>query len=306
VALSGLVKAVVPGRVTAAARTRRAHFASRAARRAFADADVTPIWLGPEALDALQSAFPPVPDYPYDAVALDRRGAARADELRRIGPPRGRTLEIGAADAMVSCHLAEAGFSATALDLSSDLVDHRAGAAGVRFIEGDAAAIPIEDDAFDLAFSYNSFEHFPDPECVLDELIRVTRPGGIIHLDFGPLYFSPYGLHAYRSIDVPYCHLLFEPHVLERYVEEHGLSPIPFDDVNGWSVGQFRELWASRDRLIDRVRYTELPAVGLAGQDLVVRFPSCFRAKTSKFDDLFVATIRATFHVRRTARPRSG
>ena len=305
-ALSVLVKAVAPARVTAAARTRHARFASRAARRAFAGADVTPAWLAPEALDALQSAVPPVPEYSYDGGALDRRGAARADELRRVEPRQGRTLEIGAADGMVSGHLAEAGFDATALDLSSDLFDHRARAAGVRFIQGDAAAIPFEDDGFDLAFSYNSFEHFPDPGRVLDEMIRVTRTGGIIHLDFGPLYFSPYGLHAYRSIDVPYCHLLFEPHVLERYVEEHGLPPIPFDDVNGWSVGRFRELWASRDRLIDRVRYREIPQLRPAGHDLVVRFPSCFRAKTSDFDDLFVATIRATFHVRQAARPRSG
>jgi SAM-dependent methyltransferase len=292
------VRAVVPQGLLAAAWTRQAQFGSYSAKRAFASASLTPEWLGAKALDVLESRFPPVADYSYEGDALDRRGAERARALLRLELAPGRTLEVGAGDGMVSYHLVKAGFRATALDLSPKLFDDRAKAAGVEFLEGDAAAIPADDDQFEMAFSYNSFEHFADPTRVLDEMIRITRPGGLVHLHFGPLYFSPYGLHGYRSIKLPYCHLLFERHVLEQYVEDRRLPPIPFGELNGWSVTRFRRLWKARDGVIERVGYSEFPQLPPAGHELIVRYPSCFRSKTSDFDDLFVATIRATFRVR--------
>ena len=79
-----------------------------------------------------------------------------------------------------------------------------------------------------------------------------------------------------RAIDVPYCHLLFELPVLERYVEDRGLPRIAFGDLNGWSVRRFRQLWETRDRLIARVRYREVPQVPRAGDELIVRYPSVF------------------------------
>ena len=82
----------------------------------------------------------------------------------------------------------------------------------------DAANMQFEDETFDFVFSYDAFEHFASPENVLLEAIRVVRKRGYIYLEFGPLYYSPYGEHAYRSITVPYCQFLFPlPRLNPRY-----------------------------------------------------------------------------------------
>ena len=135
--------------------------------------------------------------------------------------PDASTLEIACADGMVSSHLAKAGARATALDLSDALFDDRAHRTGVRFIQADAGEMPFTDAASDLARSINAFEHRTDPRAVLQEAIRVTRPGGAGYLHFGPLDRSSYGLHATRSITVPFCHLLFERPALASYVATH-------------------------------------------------------------------------------------
>ena len=102
---------------------------------------------------------------------------------------------------------------------------------------------------FDLVCSFNAFEHVADPEAVLREAVRVTKPGGAVYLLFGPLYWSSYGLHASLSITVPFCHVLFERSVLESYVAERELHADPVRDpqrLARWAVP--RPLAPSRGR----------------------------------------------------------
>ena len=47
-----------------------------------------------------------------------------------------------------------------------------------RPVVGDARALPVADGAADGVLCSNMLEHTPDPLDVLDELARVTRPGG--------------------------------------------------------------------------------------------------------------------------------
>ena len=46
------------------------------------------------------------------------------------------------------------------------------------WIEADAGALPLEDDAFDVAFCQQAFQFFPDRPAALRELRRVLKPGG--------------------------------------------------------------------------------------------------------------------------------
>jgi ubiquinone/menaquinone biosynthesis C-methylase UbiE len=48
------------------------------------------------------------------------------------------------------------------------------------FIQGDASALPYEMDSFDVTACRAAFHHFPQPEDVVAEMVRVTRPGGKI------------------------------------------------------------------------------------------------------------------------------
>jgi ubiquinone/menaquinone biosynthesis C-methylase UbiE len=52
------------------------------------------------------------------------------------------------------------------------------GARAHRAIQSDCNPIPLEDNSGDLVICTEVLEHVPDPQVFLQELIRVTRPGG--------------------------------------------------------------------------------------------------------------------------------
>jgi SAM-dependent methyltransferase len=61
-------------------------------------------------------------------------------------------------------------------------------------VRGDGMRLPVATDAVDVCFSSNVLEHVADPARMLAEMIRVTRPGGVIYLAFTNWY-SPWGGH---------------------------------------------------------------------------------------------------------------
>jgi SAM-dependent methyltransferase len=61
-------------------------------------------------------------------------------------------------------------------------------------VRGDGMRLPVAAGAVDVCFSSNVLEHVRDPARMLAEMIRVTRPGGVIYLAFTNWY-SPWGGH---------------------------------------------------------------------------------------------------------------
>jgi SAM-dependent methyltransferase len=51
-----------------------------------------------------------------------------------------------------------------------------------RFVVGDALALDLPDDGFDAARSERTLQWLPDPQAAVDQLARVTRPGGLVSL----------------------------------------------------------------------------------------------------------------------------
>jgi 2-polyprenyl-6-hydroxyphenyl methylase/3-demethylubiquinone-9 3-methyltransferase len=245
----------------------------------------------------LQERFESPRSYPYDAATLERRGKERAHEISGVIPRFASTrdfLELGCHDGMVGAALCRRGKRVTAVDLESS-VDERTLQAGVVFLQADAAQLPFPDGTFDVVYSYNTFEHLAQPAACLAEAARVLRAGGFMYLSFGPLYLSPFGFHAFHSISVPYCHLLFSPEVLADFVERRGLAPLT-TYVNGWSITDHRELWSTFEDRLDTVELTEFR--DLTGLPLVGAYPSCFRSKTDTFDDLVVSCVNIVFRKR--------
>lgn len=58
----------------------------------------------------------------------------------------------------------------------------------------DGYLLPLADGAADVCFSSNVLEHVADPQTFLSELIRVTRPGGLVYVAFTN-WLSPWGGH---------------------------------------------------------------------------------------------------------------
>ena len=94
-------------------------------------------------------------------------------------------LDIGSGTGALAVTLAEAmpSVRVTGVDPSSAYV-REAQARGpsdrVRFLVGDARALPVPDAAFDKTLSLLVINFIPDPAEALREMIRVTRPGGIV------------------------------------------------------------------------------------------------------------------------------
>jgi SAM-dependent methyltransferase len=83
----------------------------------------------------------------------------------------------------------------------------------------DGYWLPVRDGGADICFSSNVLEHVADPIGLIGEMIRVTRPGGLIYLSFTNWY-SPWGGHEMS----PWHYL--GPRFAERhYRARHGHEP---------------------------------------------------------------------------------
>ena len=103
----------------------------------------------------------------------------------RVGDERDAVLDVGLGTGALSFALADAlpSIRVTAVDPSDAFVRH-AQARGtrdrMRFLVGNAQALELPDDVFDKALSLLVMNFIPDPTKALREMIRVTRPGGVV------------------------------------------------------------------------------------------------------------------------------
>jgi SAM-dependent methyltransferase len=67
----------------------------------------------------------------------------------------------------------------------------------------------LQDATYDVIISHDSFEHFEDPELVLNEMVRLLKPNGQLLIKFGPTWMSPYGRHMSGTFkkNQPWIHL---------------------------------------------------------------------------------------------------
>ena len=87
-------------------------------------------------------------------------------------------LDVCCGQGVVAAGLAAAGAAVTGLDFSPAMLDvARARVSGATFIEGDAADLPFDDDAFDAAAMGFGILHIPDSAKALKEVRRVLKPG---------------------------------------------------------------------------------------------------------------------------------
>lgn len=264
----------------------------RRARMAFEGAATGPSFLSPDTLRALvRRGYRPPDVIRYDPHGLVLRAQEKVSQIEaRVPLEQCRVcVELGCWDGMVLAALAERGRVAYGVDMSRDGFDARARASGARLVQSDASKLALDSAAIDLVYSFAAFEHFAAPSAVLAESWRVLRPGGYLFLLFGPVYTSPYGLHAYRQIPVPYCQYLFTEDDLKAYAASEGL-PISWPFVNGVSVTAYRRLWADQAPRFTQLYYREHPTGGV-GAELIAAYPFCFRSKVPAFDDLLVSAV---------------
>ncbi|MBP6898904.1 MAG: methyltransferase domain-containing protein [Burkholderiaceae bacterium] len=247
--------------------------------------------------DHLLASSKPLPEYGYDAVSNWRRGAERALQLASVVPDFGavqRSLEVACGDGMTSVILAAHGLATSTADLR-DWRDPRAAKLPFKALDIDwADPLPAGGSpGHDLVFSYNAFEHFGNPATALSKMLAVTRPGGHLFFEFGPLYAGPWGLHAYRMIPIPYMQFLFSEPFWRDKLRQTGVRDLGQDldelqPLNGWTVAQFENLWAdSGCEIVLQQRVENLSQLAL-----VSRYPGAFRGRGLTVEDLSTQALR--------------
>lgn len=113
----------------------------------------------------------------------------RAATTRAVAPRRGqRILDLAAGTGASSVALARSGAEVVAADFSPGMIAegerrHGAGSPGggipnLTFVRADATALPFDDGEFDAVTMSFGLRNVNDPKRALEELLRVTKPGG--------------------------------------------------------------------------------------------------------------------------------
>lgn len=61
----------------------------------------------------------------------------------------------------------------------------------------------------DIAYSLNAFEHFHNPEKILEDVYYILKHNGKFFVTFGPPWLAPFGVHHFFMIKYPWAHLIF-------------------------------------------------------------------------------------------------
>lgn len=129
------------------------------------------------------------PDHFYAALAEDS-----VRTVERFGPVAGRTvLDVGAGPVQFANAFVAAGARYVAVDADPTALSPT-DLARAYAVVGRGERLPVANAVVDVALASNVFEHARRPNLLGDELVRVTRPGGLIVVSYTN-WLSPWGGH---------------------------------------------------------------------------------------------------------------
>ena len=100
-----------------------------------------------------------------------------------------------------------------------------------RLRQMNAERLNYPDGTFDCLMSISTFEHFHQPDCVLEEMFRVLRPGGVALVTTEPIWTGSYGHHlhhfgAVSDLVPPWGHLFLSKEQMQAVLDR---QPWPAD-----------------------------------------------------------------------------
>jgi len=150
----------------------------------------------------------------YTALAQDS-----AAQVEHYEPLEGRLVfDVGGGPGFFRDAFRERGATYLALDSDvgelSGLGDIAAGT-----VVGSGMQLPVRSGSVDVCYSSNVLEHVPEPWTMAAEMVRVTRPGGLVFISY-TVWFGPWGGHE----TAPW-HFLGGMRARRRYARTHGHEP---------------------------------------------------------------------------------
>ena len=175
----------------------------------------------------------------------------KLEYLLAILPPNKQNtkiVEVGCGPAWLSCALASEGYNTTCLDYSENALNiarknyEMQGNKG-EFIVGDALNMAFEDNSFDVVLSTGLLEHFEDPSVVINEMVRILKPGGIFYSDIVPKKFALFRAHIDFVIGLNNLIKKEEDEIYEKKLNSNDIENIlissKLEDINVIPAGVF-------------------------------------------------------------------
>lgn len=136
--------------------------------------------------------------------------------------PAGRMLvDVGGGPGYFADAFADAGMHY--IGVEPDPSEMHAGPAGEpgagTFVRASGMALPFADDSVEACLSSNVAEHVREPWLLGNEMLRVTRPGGLVVLSY-TVWLGPFGGH-----EMGLTHYLGGARAADRYARRHGHRP---------------------------------------------------------------------------------
>ena len=107
-----------------------------------------------------------------------------------------------------------------------------------RVAQMDAARMDLPDASFDIIYSFKVFEHLPDPRAVLQEMVRVLKPGGVAYI-YAHLFTCDSGFHDLRIISGQREQIPYWAHLRPQHQEKVKASSY----LNQWRLSQWKQLF---------------------------------------------------------------
>lgn len=106
------------------------------------------------------------------------------------------------------------------------------------------------DEKADIITSKDAFEHFSNPEEVLQAMSKMLRPGGTILASFGPIWLHPHGGHLFSVF--PWAHIVLSEKSLIKWRSKYrNDGATSFGEVEGglnkMTIRRFERIVAASD-----------------------------------------------------------
>lgn len=156
------------------------------------------------------------PDPPRFYLALAQDSVLQVGQFTDL---RGKTLlDVGGGPGYFADAFEAAGATYFSLDADAGelagLGEARAGT-----VMGSGMDLPFRDQSLDVCYSSNVLEHVPRPWQMADEMVRVTKPGGITFISY-TVWYGPWGGHETSP-----WHFLGGYRARRRYAAKFGRQP---------------------------------------------------------------------------------
>lgn len=131
------------------------------------------------------------------AETIEGLTSVLADELSDQQP----ALEVGVGTGRIAVPLRQRGVELVGIDLAPAMLGRLAAKAGqlqlcLPLVLGDATRLPLTGGSFGAVLFSHFLHLLPGWRVVVEEALRVTRPGGVLLVDFGEVASSPWSAEA--------------------------------------------------------------------------------------------------------------